>query len=588
MTDSLLSLPEDLCIRILVNLDGRSLVRCAMYHIQLYLDGLKDAGMSTATTHDRMGDLLRHRQAWFTQKWSGFVNALGPSYQEISTRKLGEGVIAQTDEDGNHLEIIWLSTDSSAEGRVIEHNLNFGTSEFCIDTSQDVFAFIERISSAYPDDEDIGDYEIDTNTHHPLARRSALYCSDDNMFNNPKLQISDNILVLWTSQHRPRVLIWNWKTGKLLQDTRIYGSRYSVKLGYIYDFDFLGTANFAFITCPTGCGSIDLYNGRIYLARLNLPPLTQDATLDRLFIKAYPNATYAHPTPRNQFIVNLEEQIHLFELFYEVSRENNHQHYVSLTMHGTGIDKPAVTVPWEDWGPANTTINETTRSGIVRMIRPAYGQRVVSEYIPPDINFEPLKRVEIKDFTLSAVLAADGIQTTFCMGQDKPSGVLVKSKTIRSPIFGHDVVGRLPYVSYLPELRLDVRAYSMIAMCEEGVVAVTPFRYEIEVFYFTTCRTLFDLRLTGNVGPQVDRTTLYSRERGEIQDDEKGFGNVREDMPCRKPHQAYNVSCKGGSVRVANGVFTGWWALKARMEKNVFDNKLERQNDYKLPTYLAS
>ncbi|KAF9473965.1 hypothetical protein BDN70DRAFT_924892 [Pholiota conissans] len=486
-----ISLPEDLHIRILAELNGKSIIRCAMtcktlyetlrnslvleYRIQLYLDGLEDAGTSTSSASSLISDLRRYREACFTQEWSGFVKTSGLSSRYDNRydddHKLGGGVISVT--DGDHLEIVRLPNAKTGEGLVtIEHNLSTeGVTVFCMDPTQDVMAILERVNSQK---EDLGGLDgylrdlciyirtLSTNTDHPLANTGVLWFADvsdgydEETIHNPKLEISDDNLVLWTCDYTPRVIIWDWKTGECLRDLN-----FNARVAYgpcrvippdVHDFGLLGSSDFAFLTRPTGCGSIEIYRlaFRRHLATLNFPSYTPGTTVKSLTIKSYNNSVYKHQASYGPFLVNNEEQIYVFEVEYEYSAIARNQ--------------PLADVPWNAWGPANTAIDILYPT---YGPKPIHGQRVICR--TPDDG------VEMKDFTLSAVLAADGGQSIVSLGESKPAGVLIRSNTIRAaevPIFLNDVEGRLPYVSYLLTGRPMGKTtnYSMVMMCEEGVV----------------------------------------------------------------------------------------------------------------------
>ncbi|KAF9476177.1 hypothetical protein BDN70DRAFT_882768 [Pholiota conissans] len=520
MTDNILSLPEELRIQIMARLDGRSLIHCAMtckllyetlrnstlleYYIQLHFDGLEDGGTSmSTTTPEIIGHLLQRRDAWFTQTWADPVYTSGPSTQyrdHCDSYRLGGGAFAST--NGNHLEIVWLPTASNAKGRRIEHDLSATPiTKYGMDPTQDVIAMLEDyyrapMSHDYVRVVHIYIRTLSGNTPHPLARRSVIQFTDINTnslgdsIHNPKLEISHNTLVLWTSDYVPRVLIWDWKTGELLMDVSFIVPRMN---SYdIHDFCLLGSSDFALMTRPSRCGSIELYKfvkhpihgTAIHLATLNLPPLARYAPLDNLAIRTYTNPIHAHPSPHKSFVVDQEEQIYVFEVEYEYfsGPDIGYRQFAVVMMHvhqrifmkycvRGGGDKAAVDVPWEEWGPSNTAIQISIRT---RGMRLSHGQRVIC--LPIDIQYTndevPFTDLEIKDFSLSGVLAAQDAKPIVSLGNHKPYGLLVESNTIRVsevPIFKNDVEGKLPYVSYY--LKFE-EGYSTMMICEEGVVGI--------------------------------------------------------------------------------------------------------------------
>ncbi|KAF9473045.1 hypothetical protein BDN70DRAFT_886253 [Pholiota conissans] len=516
-----LSLPEELHIRIMAKLDGRSLIRCAMtckllyetlrnstllkYRIQLHFDGLEDAGTSTSTTIPEIIDhLLQRRDAWFTQTWADpvYTSGSGTQYRNHrSSYRLGEDGFAVAIQKGNRLEIVWLPTARNAEGRRIEHDLSATPiSIYSMDPTQDVIAMLENFYRVPMSQDNVRIVRIyvrtlSGNTPHPLARRSVLQFTDvgtnsvGDSIHNPKLEISHNTLVLWTSDYIPRVLIWDWRTGELLTDVSFIAPCMNPP-DDIHDFSLLGSSDFAFMTRPSGCGSIELYKfvkhpihgTAIQLATLNLPPLARDTPLDSLAIMAYTNPIYAHPSPHKLFVVDREEQIYVFKVEYEYYFKNTeYRRIVTVIMHvhqrifmkycarGGGGDKAAVDVPWEEWGPSNTAIDTS-----IRIRGMSHGQLAIC--LPIDkqfMNYNAIfTKLEIKNFSLSGVLAAKDAQTIVSLGNHKPHGLLVESNIIRvaeDPIFENDVEGKLPYVLY--HLRFE-EGYSRMMICEEGVVGI--------------------------------------------------------------------------------------------------------------------
>ncbi|KAF9476175.1 hypothetical protein BDN70DRAFT_188071 [Pholiota conissans] len=502
MTDNILSLPEELRIQIMAELDGRSLIHCAMtckllyetlcnsalleYHIQLHFDGLEDGGTSTSTTiPENIGHLLQRRDAWFTQTWVDPVYTSGPGskYRNYhDSYRLGGGAFAST--NWNHLEIVWLPTTSNIEGRRIEHDL-FATPimTYGMDPTQDVIAMLENVYRV-PMSQDryvrvVSVYirTLSGNTPHPLASRSILQFTDvgtnslGDGIHKPKLEISHNTVVLWTSDYAPRVLIWDWKTGELLTDVSFIAPRMNPP--DIHDFSLLGSSDFAVMTRPFGCGSIELYKfvkhplhgTAIHLATLSLPPLAHDALLNNLSITAYTNPIHAHPSPHKPFMDTGHRRIVM------VMMHVHQRIFMKYCACGGGGDKAAVDVPWEEWGPSNTAIEISNN---MLGMRSSHGQRAIC--LPTDIQFtsyhEPFIQLEIRDFSLSGVLPAQDAQPIVSLGNYKPYGVLVESNTIRIsevPIFKNDVEGKLPFVLYCLKFK---EVYSTMMICEEGVVGI--------------------------------------------------------------------------------------------------------------------
>ncbi|KAF9473966.1 hypothetical protein BDN70DRAFT_997355 [Pholiota conissans] len=522
MTDTtFLSLPEDLHINIMAEMDARSLIRCAMtckdlyetlrssvvleYRLQLYFDGLEDSGTSTSSISSRISDLRSYRQAWFRQEWRVLPDTLGFSsrYHNFDSYKVGGGVVSV--KGGEYFQVVWLPNSRTGAGHAIEHKFSSRNRdvEFCTDPTQDAIAILEdgfwetELEFDVPGGQEsyfrinIHIRTLTTNANHPLANKGILTFLDqscnhyDKTIHNPKFEFSHDTLVLWTGDYVPRLLIWNWKTGQLLEDFR-FDIRTPRSICMVIptdvdDFGLLGSSDFAFLTRPVGFGTIEIYKLKpsIHLATLHLPSYAQGITVESLIIRSHSNPIHAYKDPRGPFTVNAEEQIYVFEVLYEYPESDMGLQQFSMTIsvhqrifmeycaYDTVKRKPAVNVPWDVWGPSNSAVD----TSFIRIwgSRPSHGQRVLCF---PNSSLST-NHIEIRDFTLGAVLAASGAELPFHLGRERPAGVLVRSNTISIadvPLFAEDVVGKLPYVSY--SLMLKRRDFDIIMLCEEGIVGI--------------------------------------------------------------------------------------------------------------------
>ncbi|KAF8192053.1 hypothetical protein BJ912DRAFT_275488 [Pholiota molesta] len=129
MVNHVCGLPQELKIEILANLDAVPLIRCAMtctamyeafksssllaYTIQLYLNGLKDAGTSLSLSV-LIESLGRRRQAWLAPEVTGPV---ARQTQPACVYELAGGAFAHMSRD--HFEISWLPTARNDTGRTL-------------------------------------------------------------------------------------------------------------------------------------------------------------------------------------------------------------------------------------------------------------------------------------------------------------------------------------------------------------------------------------------------------------------------------------------------------------------------------------
>jgi hypothetical protein len=115
-----------------------------MYIIELYLNGLKDAGTCTPAADSIV--LLRHRrQALLSPEWTeqaAFeIQHAGYAYDLIG------GVFAHINEDvDDQVEFIWLPNSRNKKGHTVRRDLNETMPISCltIDPTQDLIVFLEN------------------------------------------------------------------------------------------------------------------------------------------------------------------------------------------------------------------------------------------------------------------------------------------------------------------------------------------------------------------------------------------------------------------------------------------------------------
>jgi hypothetical protein len=110
------------------------------YTIQLYLDGLKDAG--TSYSHSVLIEsLVRRRQAWLALDVKEPLIRAQPYF---TTYEIAGGAFAHISSD--YFEISWLPTAHNANGRTHRTPLiGISPDEFTMDPTQDLVVFLEDI-----------------------------------------------------------------------------------------------------------------------------------------------------------------------------------------------------------------------------------------------------------------------------------------------------------------------------------------------------------------------------------------------------------------------------------------------------------
>ncbi|KAF8153635.1 hypothetical protein BJ912DRAFT_868626 [Pholiota molesta] len=397
MVIDLLSLPQELHIRILSHLDAISLTHCAMtcqsmyrtlqttsqllYIIQLHFAGLTDAGTDIAHA-ELIERLRRHRQAWSFPNATGkreYV-AIDMQYQCHACELVG-GVFANT--DGHHFEVVSPPTSSNEESRTpraAEPGMRIR--DFTMDPTQDVIAFLEdERDTKAPRIVRVHIRTLSTNKFHPRAQQSFLQVSIpsrsdrfSNRIHTACLYFARDTFVLYLctfDQERPYIQIWDWKTAEVILDCSVPFDRAISERRFEF---VLLDSTYCFITDPLGAGSIRLYaivrspaeaaaRAPVHLATLHLPPTADDSVQVRK-ISSGASPLTAHPRPDAPFVLNGDDRLHVFTLQYGypggASRVLNlfvHQRvFTRYCTPRAGDGGGPREVPWEAWGPVHTRL----------------------------------------------------------------------------------------------------------------------------------------------------------------------------------------------------------------------------------------
>ncbi|KAF8166403.1 hypothetical protein BJ912DRAFT_1067939 [Pholiota molesta] len=309
---------------------------------------------------------------------------------------------------------------------------------------------------------------ISTNAIHPLAQQSPLQIflppSDryTNFTRNVVMYFARETFVLYFctfDKDQPYVQIWDWTTSDVIVDCTLPFDR-SISARE-YEFGLLDST-YCFITDRSGAGSIRLYklvrspsaaHAPVHLATLHFPPTADDSVrVQWIYADATPLA--AHPRPRDPFVLDDDDRLHVFMLRY-VYRPGS---FVVLNIGGGGVP---LEVPWEEWGPVHTRLVYNGRILVQRhLLKYVYGQRAIWTRASTAPN-----TIEVLDFSLAAVLSAKDVEKG-------KRGTLVAASTIhvgQPPIFKHDVETCLPCVSTVWNLK---REYALYMIYADGIVGV--------------------------------------------------------------------------------------------------------------------
>ncbi|CCM05194.1 uncharacterized protein FIBRA_07403 [Fibroporia radiculosa] len=228
---SLSALPPELIVNILLALDWRDLLRCKrinryfnsvtedtllQYKLELAIAGIEDGPPSSLGPSERLKKLRAHQEAWLTLQYSS--QKAVPMLQGKVWELYG-GVLSQA----RRADVLSFRRLPSALRGIDEHEwavqVDFPIRDFGIDPSQDLLVALEQ---PQPFSETIHVHlrTLSTGTPHPAGPSTALLVHTTNSSDHYAIQISGDflgILFIGHEQFPDDCLIWNWKTGTLLQ-----------------------------------------------------------------------------------------------------------------------------------------------------------------------------------------------------------------------------------------------------------------------------------------------------------------------------------------------------------------------------------
>ncbi|KAH7907612.1 hypothetical protein BJ138DRAFT_1159727 [Hygrophoropsis aurantiaca] len=442
----MMDLPSELMIIIFRNLSCRSLLRCCsvchqfkdvidhcvelQYHIELCLDGMTDGPPGPISPAERLQRLRDLRHAWSALEWR--KSLLIPMPGACMAYELVGGVFAKVNaisggRGSQQFRAVWLPSADQLEQSLIRDDLAIPTRDFAIDPSQDLIALVEAedrngdILAAFGHFFPTANLcihlrTISTNAPHPQAQSPVIRLSLFLPINNAFIQFVNDVLgiLFFTEPLRPRIILWNWKTGKTLVDQ---------------DSDQLpeGTSDFTFLsdraymlTCARNDGSMEIFtfgdespddtneilNAVVHVASLKLPPLQDRVHVNQLQTHTGP---FLAKCPADKlFTTDNEERIHVVSVDYGggafdgLRRRSSFCMYMqnSITtayihQHRDSRGGPPLQIPWEKWGPTNTRF--LYQPSLFQWLRYVHGKRVVI----PTYN-DHGHTMEVLDFNVKA------------------------------------------------------------------------------------------------------------------------------------------------------------------------------------------
>ncbi|KAI0329467.1 hypothetical protein GY45DRAFT_1371545 [Cubamyces sp. BRFM 1775] len=471
----LLSLPGELLFEVLKYLDAKHILRCRLvckdlrdaikdsvqlqYKVELEAEGLVDGVGCPLPVVERYELLLERRRRWRYLDWSQ-VTAI-PTPALCQAYELVDGVFASSMSTGlgasRHLSLTRLPTASEPAQITEREDLGVHIRDFAIDPSQDLVALV--VDDDAEDDSDQNHICVhlrtaSENKPHPGAAKKELNAPIPFQVGTSFIQIVDDVIGVFFWVHGPGLIIWNWRTGRIVVQCLEFDLPTST-----YDFGFLSNRAYM-VTVAHGQGYIEIYTfnadedatpqtqspplaGRrppVRIATLLLPPVKAGKNLQRFATHSGPFV--GRPTPGRPFETSPDCRLHVMELGYGDHLERfslfvRNRHLLSYIPPdlGFGGTHTPVTMDWDEWGPDNTRF----MSIIARFqwLRYVHGERVVLPPVPGasssllltlDFNVH-LKRMD------DPLPLGDGDETVMS-GEDPLS----------SNIFLKPVVSKLPFV----------------------------------------------------------------------------------------------------------------------------------------------
>ncbi|EIW52630.1 uncharacterized protein TRAVEDRAFT_174703 [Trametes versicolor FP-101664 SS1] len=474
---SLLRLPEELRIEVLKHLDVKSLIRCRLvcaalrdlvkeslqlqYNIELAADGLVDGTGSSLSVAERYKLLLERRRRWRYLDWKRVDTFSAPA--ACQAYELVDGVFASSRGFGflgsRHLAITRLPTLEEGVQHVERDDIGFTARDFAMDPSQDLIALV--LTDGVTGDEDnkilVRLHTLSGNRPHPEAAIPELSVSiPSGHYDRAFIQVFDDVVGMFFWMHDPALVIWNWRTGKIVVNCVDSGLPSGA-----YDCSFLSSRAYM-ITTTAAAGAIAIYtfSGDVdassspapptHVAQLQLPPVKPGQDPIRFYTHSAPSV--ARPTPGRPFETSGDCRLHVMELNYgeRTVRFNLFLRSTTLLAYippgvGSGASFTPAVKAWDEWGPDNTRFWPIM--GGFQWLRYVHGERIV---LPAMIHGMPIlagtTTMMMYDFHVHPKRLDDPCPLT--LRTDSAIADLVTEGTpiVADAVFVAPVVTRLPFM----------------------------------------------------------------------------------------------------------------------------------------------
>ncbi|CAA7261131.1 unnamed protein product [Cyclocybe aegerita] len=444
MSPSLSSLPGELIIEIMDNLDSPSILRMALckhirYVYELGLSYMRDNGSGKSI--DELLTAFRYqRRAWAALEWKRFETVKPPP--TLARFQQSSGIL--TRKDRNHLFVIYLPS-STRPIRTVQHIFHSMTDirDYAIDANQDLV--ILRDSGDSPPNTRCFRLHcrmISTGLVHPKAVVGGILnftIHGEHPINHQglvisKVRLADDVVSLsgyWRKGFH--LWLWNWTTGLLLF-TSFENGLPDCPLNP--DFELLRRDAFI-LTSKTSSGEIVVYKFSptvpgipVHVASFALPPTAPQITV--ISIHIHSGEFQPRSTPGSLFMHLPDSWILMFRISYT---DQPYSVFVRASTLLKYLDDfapgdEAQGVPWEKWGEKESRFMPGVgSSGNWPRL---HGSRVV--YRTPDRT-----GVGVLEFSNATLGLSSDSPICKRYGPDNPTVLPCKA------IFLQDVVTRLPY-----------------------------------------------------------------------------------------------------------------------------------------------
>ncbi|CAL1702844.1 unnamed protein product [Somion occarium] len=511
---SILNIPLELLIEILKCLDYRTVLNCSQvckefhqiikdslelqYKIELEADGMIDGPRTVGSwsTSERLQLLLDRRARWRTLDWTRIVTL--PLVGFCHAYELVGGVFAKTMGVGDnvgarHLTVASLPTRyDDGDMRILE-DLGVTSRDFAIDPSQDLITLVD-IDDSIPVNVRVTLHlrTISTNTAHKQASKPALECRAPGRITSCFIQIVDDIVGMFFWLQGPTLMIWNWRTGRLVvhcvadyneggQHPRPHERALPQLPQETWDFAFLSSRAFL-LNSIHGRGFVHLFsfdgNGDPEIpptlhATLTMPALEPPNTVHHFATHSAPflggDSSMGKP-----FTTDESSRIYMMTITYG-QRARFHLFVKSEFLMSFFPSKPSDAkkgrppmIDWKDWGPTKTRFIENDIH--YQWLRYVHGHRAVMPPIPRPMSSWPIShhRLCVFDFKVHPTRLHDPCKAPSSK-RARYHIVTIPTLIERKELFKERVETRLPYsVSSLE----DKFNYSGFMIDEERLIGM--------------------------------------------------------------------------------------------------------------------